>query len=142
MIFSCDNGIIISRLRNRKISLWRTKDILSLTLFGSRRKRMQSYIWTDVMYKNVFSLPLPYPSIFFLSWIYWRGRGCKLQRIVYRTLRLTFTGFTGPPRWRRSSRLDCGSGDPGWFSAYPHHVWARMARRLKMSSDVPLSVSW
>ena len=41
------------------------------------------------------------------------------------------------PRWRRGSRLDCGSGDLGSIPSIPSAcVDPLMARRLKTSSDV------
>ena len=36
-----------------------------------------------------------------------------------------------PPRWRRGSRLDFGSEDPGSIPAYPHRVWALWWQRGK-----------
>ena len=47
-----------------------------------------------------------------------------------------------PQRWRRGSRLDCESDDPGLNPGLPlPRVGPLMARRLKTSSDVPVLVS-
>ena len=44
-----------------------------------------------------------------------------------------------PPRWRRGSGLDCTSEDPGSIPGLPSPpVGPLMARRLKISSDVPV----
>ena len=46
------------------------------------------------------------------------------------------------PRWGKGSRLDCGSGDPGLILGTPlPRVGPLMSRRLKTSSDVPVSMS-
>ena len=46
-----------------------------------------------------------------------------------------------PPRWRRGSGLDCGSGDQDSVPGLPSPlVGPLMARRLKISSDDPVPV--
>ena len=47
-----------------------------------------------------------------------------------------------PPRWRRGSGLDFGSEDPGSIPGLPSLCAGPLkARRLKTSSDVPVTVS-
>ena len=50
--------------------------------------------------------------------------------------------MSSPPRWRRGSGLDFGSEDPVSITGLPSpRVGPLMARRLKTSSDIPVTVS-
>ena len=49
--------------------------------------------------------------------------------------------LSNPPQWRRGSRLNYGSGDPGSIPGkHSPRVGPLMARMLKTSSDIPVPV--